>query len=159
MWSFGLHSSVLSPVANPSRSSLSIAAKQKAARDWASVRRYHGWITANSMGSGGFVSAKFLDFCHSLVLVHAYSVLQYVLEEHKREGVFAASGRELKTLMKQSSTVLPWTNFPKVDDGRERRNGVAHRGQFLPRSDSWSYMKAIEAELVNWGVIPAQSPW
>ena len=134
-------------------------AKQKATQDWASVRRYHGWITANSMASGGFVSSKFLDFCHSLVLVHAYSVLQSVLEQYKREGTFSARGRELKTLMKASSSVLPWADFAKVDDGRERRNDIAHKGQFLPRSDSWSYMKAIEAELVNWGVIPQQSPW
>jgi hypothetical protein len=137
----------------------SSGAKRRASRDWAAVRRYHGWITANSRASGGFVSSRFLDFCHSIVLVHAYSVLQAVLDQYKQERKFSAKGRELKTLMQASRRVLQWTDFRKVDDGRKKRNDIAHKGQFPPRSASWSYMKAIETELVNWRVIPKQAPW
>ena len=137
----------------------SAAAKRRLTQDWASIRRYHGWITANSMASGGFLSSKFLDFCHSLVLVHAYSVLQATLEQYKRERTFSAKGRELQRLTQASRPGLNWIDYDAVDRGRDKRNDVAHKGQYPPRSDSWSYMKAIEAELVGWGVVPPQPPW
>jgi hypothetical protein len=136
----------------------SSTARRRPAADWESVRRYHGWIKVSS-ASAGFLSSKFLDFCNSLVLVHAYSVLQAALEQYEREGKFAAGGRELKRLMKASQRSLHWVDFVTVDRGRDKRNDVAHKGLFPPRSESWVYMKAIEAELVSWHIIPTQPAW
>ena len=83
----------------------SAAAKRRLTREWTAVRRYHQWITANGVGGVGFVSAKFLDFCHSLVLVHGYSVLQAALQQYKQERAFTAKGRELAVLMKASRAI------------------------------------------------------
>ena len=99
------------------------------------------------------MSDKLLNFCHSLVLVHAYSVLQETLEQYEREGLISPQRPGLKNLMTASQTELDWIDYGKVDDGREARNGVAHDGKILPRLDSWSYIEAIEKELLGWGVV------
>lgn len=125
----------------------SVAAKRRLAQEWAGVRRYHDWIKANTLGGVDFVSSSFLDFCHSLVLVHAYSVLQAALQQYKQGQAFVAKGGELAVLMRASRTVLAWQDYGTVKAGRAKRNAVAHEGQFLPRLESWQYVRAIEGEL------------
>jgi hypothetical protein len=137
----------------------SVVAKRRLAQEWAGVRRYHDWIKASTLGGVGFVSSRFLDFCHSLVLVHAYSVLQAALQQYRQEHAFVAKGGELAVLMRASRTVLGWQDYGTVNAGRAKRNAVAHKGQFLPRSESWQYIRAIEGELVAWRVVRTQPPW
>jgi len=137
----------------------SAAARSAISREWSVVRRYHNWVKSASFTDGGFLSSQFLDFCHSLVLIHSYSVLQKALRRLRKEKVFQAKGSELGVMMEATETTLPWLDFATVDTGRERRNRVAHQGKSLPRLETWSYIRAIERELVHWGVLSEQPPW
>jgi len=56
--------------------------------------------------------------------------------------------------MWSSKNALPWVDIEKVDEGRERRNDVAHERKFLPRRECQKYIDAIEDELVPWKVLP-----
>ena len=102
--------------------------------------------------SGMGQSHEFRNLSYNLCLLFAYSVLERVLRELRDEGIFSSS-KELGALMANSKTVLPWQDYSKADEGRERRNDVAHRRHILERADCWKYIDAIEDELVAWGVV------
>lgn len=99
---------------------------------------------------------EFRNLVHSLVLIYAFSVLEDTLLQLRDEGLFACRGRELKRLMEDSKEVLPWVDYAKVDTGRDKRNGVAHRRQYIPRAECWDYIDVIENELVAWKVLPGK---
>ena len=67
--------------------------------------------------------------------------------------MFASKDDKLKEMMKKSRHILPWQDYATVDEGREKRNGVAHRREILERASCWKYLDAIEAELVSWGIV------
>ncbi len=37
----------------------------------------------------------------------------------------------------------------------DRRNGIAHRGEVVPRGNCWRYINEIEHQLQDWGVFNA----
>ncbi len=55
--------------------------------------------------------------------------------------------------MKIARVPLTWTDFNVVDDGRQRRNDLAHEAKLLTKVDCLKYIEAIEAELAAWGVV------
>src|SRR5206468_4281319 len=88
--------------------------------------------------SGGFYGSPFYDqphpsaalesACYSLLLVHAYSVLEHALRCLGDEDKFRAPKKcPLERLMKASKKSLPWINYGLVNAGRELRNAVAHK--------------------------------
>jgi hypothetical protein len=51
-----------------------------------------------------------------------------------------------------------------VDEGRDKRNDVAHNDLVLASGESWKYIDSVERELINWQIIPDQKidysvPW
>lgn len=126
---------------------------------WKTVCAVQDRVGANlAAGSGmfGFVTHNFRDLTHSLVLLFAFSVLQDTLTQLRAESAFTSGGNQLGRLMEGSETALPWVDFTKVDEGRVRRNNLAHEMQVLPRGDCWEYIDAIENELLAWGVLPGK---
>lgn len=86
------------------------------------------------------------------MLLFALATLEDALNQFRREGAFF-SRRELKHLMEASQTALPWQDFAKIDEARERRNSVAHRRAFLASHECKPCLDAIETELLAWGAI------
>jgi len=97
------------------------------------------------------------NFAHSLVLLFAYSVLENVLEQLREEGMFASRSANIGPMMKASKDALPWCDYTLVDtlvdQGRERRNRIAHHREFLERAEVWRYIDGIERELIGWRVL------
>lgn len=101
------------------------------------------------------VSTRLLDWDSNLTLIFAYAVLADVLGQLRDEGEFSCPRSELGKLMEASQKVLRWVNFALVDEGRERRNDVAHRRMDFPREECRRYIKAIQQELIAWKILPA----
>lgn len=125
-------------------------------KDWAFARSRRAFIMRQAVGSsgiGGMPSTRLMDFANNLALVFAYSVLQDVLAQFRDEDLFKYKGWYLKELMLRSRPSLNWEDFWLVDEGRDARNDIAHRGQVLPRADCWKYVDAIENELLHWSIL------
>lgn len=125
-----------------------------AVRDTQSMVQRHLNAAASSGGLGVAVNLTLRDVCHSLVILFAFSVLEEVLTQLRDEGNFT-SGSQLGALMHASKSVIPWVDFNLVDKARQERNKVAHDQKILPRGDCWKYIDAIEAELLEWGILSA----
>ena len=125
--------------------------------DWRFVRTRKDWITRGlfaSSGIGGMPRIQIADCCNTLVLVFAYGVLQHVLEQLRDEGFFESDRSTLGALMSNSKKLLNWVDLNKVNDGRKKRNNVAHKEHaVLPRAECWKYVDAIDAELKAWGIM------
>ena len=123
---------------------------------WMGVEALRGRLRAALLGSfaqGGSFAIFAADAAHNLPFVHACAVLNDVLEELASQGQFACKSIFLGKLLTASEKNLPWKDFALIKEGAERRNGVAHRGEILPRSDCWKYVDAIKEQLVAWGIL------
>jgi len=126
------------------------------ARDWAGVQK---WL-ANTVRLGAAVSApggaaplNLFNHVHSLILVHAYGVLQQALADFRDAGQFSSSSR-LKDLMDSSHAAgIPWQKFDRVNEGREKRNRIAHDAATLPRNERKALIGEIDAQLRSWQLI------
>jgi hypothetical protein len=104
-------------------------------------------------GGGIPVTMGFVDLCHGLILLFAFSVFEKTLQQLRDEGAFKCKSNQLGPLMKESSAVLKWLDFSTVDKARDSRNTIAHERKTLARRDVWRYIDAIEAELVGWKIL------
>jgi len=123
---------------------------------WAGVRQLRDKVKACLLGSfaqGASFAIHIADITHNLPFIQAFSVLNDVLLQLRDEGHFECSSIFLGALIESSKNRIPWTNFELVREGVDRRNGVAHHGDIVPRGDCWKYIDAIEVELVAWNVI------
>jgi hypothetical protein len=85
----------------------------------------------------------------NLPFLLAYALLgQYSDENGIGFGPKAQLGEKLKKL----ETVLCWSNFRTIDEGRCRRNDLAHRAS-LSKPDCLRYIIAIGDQLAAWGLI------
>ena len=131
--------------------------------EWEGVRKNQKKVRAaiTVIGAGGPIGAVSLitrpeglaDLCHSFVLVLAYSVLQESLEALLNEKHFESSSRQLGALMVNSKKKIKWGNFLLVDEGRKRRNDIAHEAAILSRERCQEYVNAIEDELKGWKIL------
>ncbi len=55
--------------------------------------------------------------------------------------------------MNTSRKVLPWQDYKSVDEGRNKRNDLAHEAQLVSKADCQRFIDAIEAELMAWGIV------
>ena len=81
-------------------------------------------------------------------------MLGEALIQLRHKGAFESKNVNLEALMRGSRSTLSWVNYPLVDEGRQRRNDVAHRQSVLPESDCYRFIDAVEAELLSWRIIP-----
>lgn len=55
--------------------------------------------------------------------------------------------------MEASKTRLPWINYELVDEGKDKRNQVAHEAKHISIEECIKYINAIEEELKNWNIL------
>ncbi len=126
-------------------------------QSWAGVEVLRSRLQVSAFASvgalGGTFSFVLANAAHNLPFIHAYAVLNDVLEQLADEGHFSCKSIFLGELLKKSEKVLPWQDFALVSTGAGLRNDVAHRGQLLDRSDCWKYVDAVKVELSAWGVL------
>jgi hypothetical protein len=77
---------------------------------------------------GGTYPFALANAAHNLPFIHAFAVLNDVLEQLAKEQQWPYQGRVLGRLLEDSEQALPWRGFGLIEAGAERRNDVAHRG-------------------------------
>jgi len=92
---------------------------------------------------------------YNLPFLLAYATLEQVLEEFACEGTIPPPKEKptLHTRMHASQSHLPWQSFATVDDGKTRRNALAHDATLLSEEECLHYIYTIEDELVAWSII------
>ncbi len=132
-------------------------ALQDLASAWRDVRSRQDFMKRHLLGSmggiGSLPSIFLADPVYNLVLLYAFAVLDEVLRQLRDEGNFSSKTTKLGDLMYSSKLSLPWLDFDFVDNGRERRNEIAHRSATIPRGECWQYIDAIETELKSWQIV------
>lgn len=129
----------------------------EAKNNWAGVEALRAKLQRSAFASKGVVGGVYpfalADAAHNLPFIHAFGVLNDVLEQLASEGHFPCESHFLGELVKRSEKVLPWNNIKSIKAGIKDRNGVAHYGALLPRRECWKHIEAIESELTKWGVL------
>lgn len=124
---------------------------------WVGVEALRSTLQVSALASVGVIGGIFpfalSNAAHNLPFIHAYAVLNDVLEQLAVEGHFTCRSIFLSELLKRSEHVLRWQDFPLIAEGAARRNDVAHRGKLLDRGDCWKYVDAVKAELRAWAVV------
>ncbi len=108
-----------------------------------------------SFAEGGSFAIFAADAAHNLPFMHAYSVLNDTLKQLSVEDHFKCKSIFLGALLDASKDNLEWRDFSLIKEGADRRNGVAHRGDILPRADCWKYIDAVREQLLAWKVLDA----
>jgi hypothetical protein len=116
-------------------------------------------ITGSATLPGSF-TVFIADAAHNLPFLQACAVLNDVLaqlrdEQHFRCGRLGNDRTPLGALVRDSEHALPWRNYPLIKEAKCCRNALAHRAKIIPHADCWRYIDAIEAELVQWGIVDA----
>jgi hypothetical protein len=126
-------------------------------KSWAGIEALRRRLQVSAAASVGFLGGAFpfalANAAHNLPFIHAYAVLNDVLEQLAGEGHFTCKSIFLGELLKKSEKALPWQDFALISTGAARRNDVAHRGYLLDRGDCWKYVDAVKTELSAWGVM------
>jgi hypothetical protein len=124
---------------------------------WAGVEALRNSLQVSAFASRGVIGGSFpfklANAAHNLPFVHAFAVLNDVLEQLANEGHFVCKSIFLGALLQKSKNALPWRAYGLISAGVERRNDVAHRGQLLERGECWKYIDAVSDELTGWGII------
>ena len=97
----------------------------------------------------------FANVPESLLLVFGVSVLEEVLRKFRDENIFSSRRTEFGQLLSASKDFLPWKNYKEIDKIRLRRNGVAHRREFLAPGQCGKDLTAIAQELMAWKILDA----
>ena len=125
-------------------------------KSWRGVEALRGKVQRALLGSvaqGGSFAIFAADAAHNLPFMHAYSVLNDVLRQLSLEGHFKCKSIFLGPLLDASEHKLSWKNFCLINEGKDRRNDVAHRGDVLLRGDCWQYIDAVHEQLLRWQVL------
>ncbi len=119
---------------------------------WNGVEILRGKIQRSFLASGGksFTAA---NAAHNLPFMQALAVLNDVLEASAKEGRFKCGSRFLGPLLEAAKSELDWVDYDVISEAKERRDGVAHRGELLPRADCWKHIDIVKAQLVAWGIL------
>jgi hypothetical protein len=125
---------------------------------WNGVRLLRSKIQRALLGSFAMGSPfvfHIADHAHNLPFLKACAVLNDVLKQLAKERRFPSQGKLLGGLIRASVQVSPpvsWLNLP-LKKALKDREALAHRAAIIPRADCWTYIAAIEAELVAWGIV------
>ena len=124
---------------------------------WTGVEVLRSRLQVSAAASEGVIGGSFpfalANAAHNLPFIHAFAVLNDVLEQLSDEGHFRCKSIFLGELLRNSEKTLPWQDYALISAGAGRRNDVAHRGELLERGDCWKYVDAVKTELSAWGVL------
>ena len=103
------------------------------------------------MAGGEMINETPLEVFANLPFVLAYAALDDALVALDTKGLWAIG--MLGKKMKASKLHLPWVNYKLVNEGREKRNDLAHGSKLLSRADCLRYIEAVGVELKAFGCI------
>lgn len=125
-------------------------------KNWSGVEALRTRLQVSAFASVGFLGGTFPHVlaaaAHNLPFIHAFSVLDNVLNQLATEGHFT-NGRFLGHRIDHAEKVLPWQDISFIRKGVRRRNEVTHHGQLVDRADCWAYIDAVKRELAAWNVL------
>jgi hypothetical protein len=98
------------------------------------------------------VLATVPEHYYNIAFILAYEALEDALLCLRREGAFACASDGLYRLMQRSQPSVAWLDFATVDDGRDRRNKLAHEGQLVANPECLRFIATVDAQLRAWGV-------
>lgn len=124
------------------------------AEEWKAVLGLRDWQRSYVI-PGAFINETPPESFYNLPLVLAYAALEDFLDQCIVENIFRPkkATNRLGEKMGVAKNVIPWVDFDTVDAGRDARNHLAHKGILCSRQDCLKYIKALDAELKNWGLI------
>lgn len=124
---------------------------------WQGVTKMRERIKVGLFAAPGLIGGTFphyvADTAYNLPFVHACSVLNDLLEQLAKEGHFNCGSRFLGALVKASKASLTWHDYSLIAEIVDKRNGIAHEGDLVPRKECWRYIDEIEKQLQEWGVL------
>lgn len=136
-----------------------VQALEEVRQNWTGVEALRTRLKVSAFASTGMLGGIFpfalSNAAHNVPFMHAYSVLNDVLEQLAKEGKITCKSIFLGTLLKESQNVLPWKDFSLITAGVNRRNDLAHRGHLLERAECWKYIDAVKQELISWKIVNA----
>jgi hypothetical protein len=122
------------------------------AEDWRGVLLNQNRVIINTGIDALFSSQQFRDLCHSLILVHAYGVLQGALQTLASEGRFDCKSSKLGPLMQASAEQgLPWIDYELLYEGKRRRDDIAHEARYVSQKEARRLVALIQENLKSWG--------
>src|ERR671923_2534726 len=95
------------------------AALDEIRQSWRGVEALRDKLQRALLGSfaqGASFVVFVADAAHNLPLVHAYAVLNDVLEQLSKEGHFRCNSIFLGALLAESKEKLPWKDFPLINE-------------------------------------------
>ena len=127
--------------------------------DWNGVEALRKKLQVSAFASMGMLGGSFpfvlSNAAHNLPFIHALAVFNDTLEAMKNEGRFKCGTRNLGHLLKAAKHELDWVDYKLIKEAVSKRNGVAHRGELVPRGDCWKFIDAVKSELIAWGIVKA----
>jgi hypothetical protein len=128
--------------------------KDEIVKSWNALRKIQNSLTRVYLAPGcGFINEKAPDTAYNLPFVLAFSVLDEVLSELSAQKTIRCKSRKLGAKMEASINILPWKNYGLVDDGRDKRNDLAHKAIVISKAECLKFIDAIENELKEWGIL------
>jgi hypothetical protein len=126
-------------------------------QQWTTVTRFRAGSHRQSMIPGGpCINETPPESFFNLPMILAFAVLDQVLDEFIDQGLVPRPpGRRplLGTKMEVSRSAIHWHDYPRVERGKNERNGVAHEGRILDRKSCLDFIDAIESELRAWQIL------
>ena len=124
------------------------------AQKWTVIRQFCQSSHRQWIGSGGVIQETPPESFFNLAVVLAFSLLDEVLSSMSAHGAFSLpSGAMLGKKMATSRSSIEWLNYSSVEEGKCRRNDLAHRGALIPSADCREIVELISVELRWWGAI------
>jgi hypothetical protein len=130
--------------------------KKELRESWNTVLSTKEMVKANivfAFAGGGYTSKQFRNLSYNLTLLFAFTVVENALLQMRDEGKFKSKSSQLGALMDNSKNKIPWTDYQKIDEARNKRNEIAHQQKWIDLELCLSYLDAIEVELINWGIL------
>lgn len=90
---------------------------------------------------------------YNLPLVLAYCILEDVLDALITQGIVKCTSPKIGPRMIASQNHIQWKDYKTVDEGRDKRNQLAHEGKLLPKADCLKFVNAIGDELKAWKIL------
>lgn len=130
-----------------------IATREDAKKSWEECKVIHGNIRRFAMAGNFGPAVLIADLAHNLTLIQAYAALGVALLY--KLGKPVTNKTSLKSLITQceEANLVTWKDLTLMDEGREKRNDVAHHAKWINRAEVFKYAEAIQEELIAMGIL------
>lgn len=122
-------------------------------QSWSAVEKLSSDCLFLGATPSGWHKVNRPDELFNLSFVLAFACLDQALVELEAQGAFQCKSRLLGARMYASREAVPWQDFSEVEEGKNKRNDLAHHAKLATKSEALQYIAAIKRELVAWGIL------